>query len=645
MNYWKLGCRWGSKTEGKPLFFDLLIEHKIIIGWEDKDYKKDAKILLTDGHTVLGVAKTTSLRKSVLDFPEYKEEFEKFQIDYSKNMYIYDGYIVELNHDERFKFKTQVGICGIDKQEIINKMNDVLSNNNSNLMESLAKNKYKELLEYKKQIILQGPPGTGKTRLAKELAEMLIGSTTNLHKPASITNQQIIDTLKDVKIIKTVAGNVDYRLVSVDFQSQQVVLEKSTEAQDTSSFAQIKESYRTKSYLEEIKGNPSRRTSAIANYIFQNIELRSSKFEDSEQFKLIQFHPSYTYEDFVRGIVAKPNPDGSGVLYEAENKILIEIAEKAIQNNLLSSNANVNAEFTTETLFNSFVDDLKEQIGESEEQRIGITEAVYLFEPDEKRFKYKGDNWVAHKNGLNMKFSELQKIIVSGVKERIGVKNIVGLEELTKQHATYFIKVVEKFYDFKEKHESIVQNSNSKKAEPKNYVLIIDEINRANLSSVLGELIYALEYRDEKVESMYMVDKENKLILPQNLYIIGTMNTADRSVGHIDYAIRRRFAFVDVLPEKLEDNNEIWFNTSAYDAVEKLFSKTNVSADFDVKDIQIGHSYFIVKKEDAKPEEKEAIFKMKIKYEVIPILNEYVKDGILIPETKKLIDQLSVSYT
>src|SRR5690606_7139407 len=80
------------------------------------------------------------------------------------------------------------------------------------------------------------------------------------------------------------------------------------------------------------------------------------------------------------------------------------------------------------------------------------------------------------------------------------------------------------------------------------YVLIIDEINRANLPAVLGELIYALEYRGEGVDSMYDLDGDTSIILPPNLYIIGTMNTADRSVGHIDYAIRRRFAFVEVLP-------------------------------------------------------------------------------------------------
>ena len=101
----------------------------------------------------------------------------------------------------------------------------------------------------------------------------------------------------------------------------------------------------------------------------------------------------------------------------------------------------------------------------------------------------------------------------------------------------------------------IIYTQTQQEKEPlKPYVLIIDEINRANLPAVLGELIYALEYRGEKVESMYETEEDgNVLIIPPNLYIIGTMNTSDRSVGHIDYAIRRRFAFIELLPKVLTD--------------------------------------------------------------------------------------------
>lgn len=84
------------------------------------------------------------------------------------------------------------------------------------------------------------------------------------------------------------------------------------------------------------------------------------------------------------------------------------------------------------------------------------------------------------------------------------------------------------------------------------YVLIIDETNRADAASVLGELLYALEYRGQAVETSLteqLRDKSNQpmpLTVSDNLYIIGTMNTADRSIGSQDYAVRRRFAFVQV---------------------------------------------------------------------------------------------------
>jgi 5-methylcytosine-specific restriction protein B len=78
------------------------------------------------------------------------------------------------------------------------------------------------------------------------------------------------------------------------------------------------------------------------------------------------------------------------------------------------------------------------------------------------------------------------------------------------------------------------------------YILIIDEINRANLAKVFGELYFLLEYRDESISLQYSPDKE--FTLPQNLFLIGTMNTADRSIARIDAAMRRRFAFVELDP-------------------------------------------------------------------------------------------------
>lgn len=514
-------------------------------------------------------------------------------------------------------------------------------------------NSYIKLLEYKKQIILQGPPGTGKTRLAKELAKMLIGAKLNSDKPLTITNQQIIDTLKDVKIIKTVAGNVDYKLVNVDVEKQQVILQKSTEIQEPSSFSFIKESYRTKSYLSEIQDNPSRRLSAIANYIYQNIEVEIGKFEDSEQFKLIQFHPSYTYEDFVRGISAESN--GVSIEYKNVNRTLGLFAKEAFFNFLDSKKtiSRLKKDLTFNEKFNSFKTLVVNSLAEGKYFNIPNTTAQ-IIDVDEIQFKYTFSANPSY--NYSLLFSDFFKLYELGDDFKTS-SDITRLEShLTRRSVgTYYFHLYKLI-------ESQLETIEGIEVPPlKNYVLIIDEINRANLSSVLGELIYALEYRGEEVESMYAVDGSNGLILPPNLYIVGTMNTADRSVGHIDYAIRRRFSFVDVLPKKLE-GAEIVFHNVLFKQVAGLFIKNYdnyvlnnavplenereyLSEEFEAKDVWLGHSYFIQKKiKDTTTLEPEN-FNIRVKYEIVPILREYVKDGILNEKATTIINAIDTEYT
>jgi len=234
---------------------------------------------------------------------------------------------------------------------------------------------------------------------------------------------------------------------------------------------------------------------AIDKRIFQ----KEPEIEGKEQINLIQFHPSYTYEDFVRGI--KVNADGDKISYDVENRILAAFAQEAS----------------------------------------------------------KPEN----------------------------------------QH--------------------------------KAFVLIIDEINRANLTSVLGELIYALEYRGKNVNSLYKLNGgTNEIMLPHNLYIIGTMNTADRSVSHIDYAIRRRFTFIPVLSDDLAiKHNKA---KSLFSVIKSIFDE-HTSPEFDQQTIQIGHSYFLVDDNE---------MPMKLKYEIKPLLIEYVNDGVLLESARIMVNDLNV---
>ncbi|WP_278352183.1 McrB family protein [Chryseobacterium gleum] len=460
-----------------------------------------------------------------------------------------------------------------------------------------------------------------------------------------------------LQIFKKKLNREVYEIVTLPWQVYDYFQEQNTTSsteQNDMSENKLDQQIQILEYKKQIilQGRPGTgKTRQAKELAVQLLGLREDKeLKDNPQFKIIQFHPSYSYEDFVRGIVSKPNEDGDGILFKAENRILAEFSHTALQNYKASQNPADT--IISEDIFEVFIEKIKDEMAENEHHQYPLTNSVYLFSADGTKFKYKGDNWEAHKNGLNMKFSELRLIVESGVQERQDIKKMSEVEEKTRQHATYFMKVVEKYYEFKQNYQP--ERIQTEEILLKNYVLVIDEINRANLSSVLGELIYALEYRGKAVESIYAIEDatnevKNKLILPPNLYIIGTMNTADRSVGHIDYAIRRRFAFIDVLPESLEDDDHIHFNTEDFKKVSDLFKNGNVSGEFEAKDVQLGHSYFIAKKEDIRDgQTKEEIFRMKMNYEVVPILLEYVKDGVLIgshngKDIKEYINDLKIN--
>ena len=125
------------------------------------------------------------------------------------------------------------------------------------------------------------------------------------------------------------------------------------------------------------------------------------------------------------------------------------------------------------------------------------------------------------------------------------------------------------------------------------FVLIIDEINRANLAKVFGELYFLLEYRDQAVDLLYSADEEG-FTLPTNLYVIGTMNTADRSIALVDAAMRRRFAFVELSPDT-EPTKSLLAEWSAHHGLGTTAAKLLVELNRRIEDpdFRIGPSYFM----------------------------------------------------
>ena len=199
-------------------------------------------------------------------------------------------------------------------------------------------------------------------------------------------------------------------------------------------------------------------------------------------------------------------------------------------------------------------------------------------------------------------------------------------------------------------------NTSSKMEEnDKAYVMVIDELNRGNVSKVFGELITLLEADKRKgrvnAESVVLPYSKKGFHIPNNVYLIATMNTADRSLGSLDYAIRRRFAFIAEKPfgldvdgfdeELFEKVSSLFvknfdeYKESGWDQTMKLEPADTLSDEYKPEDVWIGHSYFLMQDEEGEDNTSNRLL-----YEIIPLLEEYVRDGVLTAEAQDVIDEL-----
>lgn len=533
------------------------------------------------------------------------------------------------------------------------------------IKEKEGMDKYLEILEYKKQIILQGPPGTGKTRMAKMIAHDLTKAQKSLtpyeyvqyyienykesiqgkryddffiEKLNEFTEEFPRDSIINLTLERYCLGRGSNNSFCYWIEKGLKDLGRFSTGQAGATVYGVYYSKDENKYISAINDKTPEETIIIIREALSDLIVNENYIKARELFRfsfILKILNSY-YPDKYFPIVSQKHLHTVAKIFNLNVKDLNDV----------EINQNIKGKFT----------ELKEKYNTN------ISKANLMGHLYEK-FKIK-DNQIGN-------------ILINEVEE-------IGETQLIQFHPSYtyedFVRGIVVESNINNQPEYKVVNKTlaifAKKAlenTTANYVLIIDEINRANLSSVLGELIYALEYRyDEKaknekdtvVESMYAL-KENEddetgnkiLMLPTNLYIIGTMNTADRSVGHIDYAIKRRFAFVDVLPEiepvhplikeEFIKISSLFIKNFDGSIIPNVIEKSDsLASDFRPEDIWIGHSYFICKKDNSNINEDDEIAKpilnMKLKYEIIPLLKEYIKDGILneTEQVKKVMDEL-----
>ena len=407
-----------------------------------------------------------------------------------------------------------------------------------------------------------------------------------------------------------------------------------------------------------------------------------NKLKEEKRVMFTTFHQSLDYEDWVEGL--RPIVDNNQVTYEIESgifKILCAEAERPLSVNkdvTISDEATVwkvslcqtgdnpirrdcmqngyirigwdgyGENITEETdwsihngtgkdILNRFINNMK--IGDivmscfsnRTIDAIGIVTGDYEWHHELKNYKrVRKVKWLV---------KDINEDIV-----KLNDNKTMTLSTVYKLNAITMNKI-KTLLDKYEKSKILIENT-------KPYVIVIDEFNRGNVSKIFGEIITLLEPDKRKgganAECVILPYSKKPFFIPSNVFVIATMNTADRSLGTIDYAIRIRFAFVTVKPQEIDDDNfdvdlfrEISnlfvsnydeYANSGFDDTFKLLPAKTLSEEYRPEDVWIGQSYFIMEDENA--------LQNRLLFEIIPLLEEYIRDGILTAEAQDAVNNL-----
>lgn len=342
---------------------------------------------------------------------------------------------------------------------------------------------------------------------------------------------------------------------------------------------------------------------------------------DIGQIVFTTFHQSMSYEDFVEGIKPEVEENEEGdksIIYNIKDGIFKTICTNAQKTEF--DKQQVTSAYTFDDAFTALV----------KEANNGLQNNDPMFLPIQTQnlgLKIVG---ISDKGNLKLKpiySDEAKEYTVSysrAQKLQNAFPNLSVVKNIDKEfreviggsNSTAYWAVLNYI------NNKINENSSSEIVQTelpkKNYILIIDEINRGNVSQIFGELITLIEedkrIGNDEVIQVTLPYSKTKFGVPKNLYIIGTMNTADKSVEALDAALRRRFVFHEMPPkyEELQDKYQNVFNYSAVDILKTVNERIEVLLN---RDHLLGHAYFINKDAEA--------LMQSFKKNIIPLLQEY----------------------
>ena len=416
----------------------------------------------------------------------------------------------------------------------------------------------------------------------------------------------------------------------------------------------------------------------------EEIVSRYNQLKTEKRIAFTTFHQSLDYEDWIEGLRPVVN-ESNQVTYEIESGIFKKLCEEAERPVVKDKQVGIadNAVVWKVSLAGTGDNDVRRECMENSHIRIGWDGYGPVISDETDWSVYNGEGKQILDAYINkMKIGDIvMSCYSSQTIDAIGV--VVGDYEFEDKFPNYK-RVRRVNWLVKNINENIVEmndgktmtlgtvyrlnsitldnvksilekyNTSSKMEEnDKAYVMVIDELNRGNVSKVFGELITLLEADKRKgrinAESVVLPYSKKGFHIPNNVYLIATMNTADRSLGSLDYAIRRRFAFIAEKPfgldvegfdedlfekvSRLFVKNFDEYKESGWDQTMKLEPAATLSDEYKPEDVWIGHSYFLMQDEEDNASNR-------LLYEIIPLLEEYVRDGVLTAEAQDVIDEL-----